>query len=61
MRQDMQFLAANRYRDLKVASESEARRVMLGSLLEIERVIADALAGITPIASCGAICRRKSF
>jgi hypothetical protein len=48
LRQDMQFLAANRYRDLKVASESEARRVMLGSLLEIERVIADALAGITP-------------
>jgi hypothetical protein len=48
LRQDMQFLAANRYRDLKVASESEIRRVMLGSLLEIERALADALAGITP-------------
>jgi hypothetical protein len=48
LRHDMQFLAANRYRDLKVASESEVRRVMLGSLLEIERAIADALAGITP-------------
>ncbi len=44
----MQFLAANRYRDLKVASESEVRRVMLGSLLEIERAVADALAGVTP-------------
>jgi hypothetical protein len=48
LRHDMQFLAANRYRDLKVASESEVRRVMLGSLLEIERAVANALAGITP-------------
>jgi hypothetical protein len=48
LRQDMQFLAANRYRDLKVASESEVRRVMLGSLLQIERALADALAGTTP-------------
>jgi len=44
----MQFLAANRYRDLKVASESAMRRVMLGSLLEIERAVADALTGIAP-------------
>jgi hypothetical protein len=48
LRQDMQFLAANRYRDLKVASESEVRCVMLGSLLEIERAISDALAGVPP-------------
>jgi hypothetical protein len=48
LRLDMQFLAANRYRDLKVASESEVRCVMLGSLLEIERAVTDALAGITP-------------
>ncbi len=48
LRQDMQFLAANRYRDLKVASESEMRGVMLGSLLEIERALSDALTGIAP-------------
>jgi len=48
LRQDMQFLAANRYRDLKVATESEMRGVMLGSLLEIERAVADALTGIAP-------------
>jgi hypothetical protein len=48
LRQDMQFLAANRYRGLKVTSESEVRCVMLGSLLEIERAVAKALAGITP-------------
>jgi hypothetical protein len=48
LRQDMQFLAVNRYRDLKVASESAMRGVMLGSLLEIERAIADAFTGITP-------------
>ena len=48
LRQDMQFLAANRYRDLKVASESEVRCVMLGSLLEIERPVANALAGVIP-------------
>jgi hypothetical protein len=44
----MQFLAANRYRTLKATSESEVRCVMLGSLLEIEHAVADALAGITP-------------
>jgi hypothetical protein len=44
----MQFLAANRYRDLKVAGESEMRREMLGSLLEMERAVADALTGIVP-------------
>jgi len=43
MRQGMQFLAANGYRDLKVPSESAMRGVMLGSLLEIERAVADAL------------------
>ena len=48
MRQDMQFLAANRYRDLKVPSESAMRGVMLGSLLEIERAVGDALTGISP-------------
>ena len=48
LRQDMQFLATNRYRDLKVASESEMRGVMLGSLLEIERALSDALTGIAP-------------
>jgi hypothetical protein len=44
----MQFLAADRYRNLKVATESEMRGVMLGSLLEIERAVADALTGIAP-------------
>jgi hypothetical protein len=48
LKQDLQYLAANRYRDLKVASECEMRRVMLGSLQEIERAVADALAGIAP-------------
>ncbi len=44
----MQFLTANRYGALKLASESEMRRVMLGSLLEMERAVADALTGIAP-------------
>jgi hypothetical protein len=44
----MQFLVADRYRDLKVAHESEVRSAMLGSLLEIEHAITDALEGISP-------------
>ena len=46
--QDLQYLTANRYRYLKVRNESKIRCVMLGCLLEIERAIADALAGIPP-------------
>ena len=41
-------LAADRYRNLKVARESELRCSMLGSLVEIQRAIADALSGISP-------------
>jgi len=48
LRLDMQFLVADRYRDLKVAHESEVRSAMLGSLLEIEHAITDALEGISP-------------
>jgi hypothetical protein len=48
LRQDIHFLATNRYRDLKVPSESEFRHVMLESLSDIERAVADALAEIIP-------------
>lgn len=48
LRSHTQFLAPDRYRDLKVAREAKLRCVVLGSLLEIERAVADALAGISP-------------
>ncbi len=48
LRIEIQFCAPDRYRDLKVAGESEVRRAILGSLVEIERVVAKALTGISP-------------
>ena len=48
LKYDAIYVTPDRYRILKVQSESELRRVMLGSLLEIERAIADALSGQNP-------------
>jgi hypothetical protein len=48
LRIEIHYCAPDRYRDLKVARESEVRRAILGSLVEIERVVAKALAGISP-------------
>ena len=48
LKYDAIYVTPDRYRILKVQSESELRRVTLGSLLEIERAIADALAGKNP-------------
>jgi len=48
LRSQIQYCMPDRYRDLKVARESEVRRMILGSLVEIERTIANALAGDSP-------------
>jgi len=48
LRIEIQFCTPDRYRDLKVARESEVRLTILSSLVEIERVVAKALAGINP-------------
>jgi len=43
-----EFLAANRYRDLKVPSQPAVRSIILGSLMEIEQTTAAAITGIAP-------------
>src|SRR5450755_2485743 len=48
LRAEAHYLARDRYRALKVARESNLRCVILGSLVEIERAILNALAGLSP-------------
>jgi hypothetical protein len=48
LKSDREFLAANRYRDLKVPSKPAVRVVILGSLMEIEQAMAAAITGISP-------------
>jgi hypothetical protein len=48
LRDEVHYLAPDRYRTLKVARESNLRCVILGSLVEIERSILNALAGLSP-------------
>ena len=48
LKYDTIYVTPDRYRILKVQSESELRSAMLGSLLEIERTMADALSGQNP-------------
>jgi hypothetical protein len=48
LRIEIQYCTPDRYRGLKVARESEVRRIILGSLLQIQRTIASALAGNSP-------------
>lgn len=48
LRAETHYLAPDRYRTLKVARESSLRYVILGSLVEIERAILNALAGRSP-------------
>jgi hypothetical protein len=43
-----EFLAANRYRDLKVRSQPAVRSNLLGCLVEIEKTAAAAIAGTAP-------------
>ncbi len=50
LKSNREFLAANRYRDLKVPSQPAVRVIMLGSLLEIEQTTAAAIRGIAPSA-----------
>jgi len=52
LRADAQYLTPDRYRTLKVARESNLRCVILGSLVEIERAIGNALAGLSPNPLC---------
>jgi hypothetical protein len=48
LKSQREFLAANRYRDLKVPSRPAVRVTMLGSLMEIEQATAAAIKGIAP-------------
>jgi hypothetical protein len=48
LKSQREFLAANRYRDLKVPSQPAVRVTMLGSLMEIEQATAAAITGIAP-------------
>jgi len=48
LRSEGQFVAANRFRDLKVSSQPGVRSTILGCLLEIERAAAAAISGIAP-------------
>jgi hypothetical protein len=48
LKHDREFLAPNRYRDLKVPSHPELRSTLLGYLLYIERTVAAAISGIPP-------------
>jgi TniQ len=48
LRSEIHYCTPDRYRGLKVARESEVRLTILGSLVEIQRVVAKALAGISP-------------
>jgi hypothetical protein len=43
-----EFLAANRYGDLKVPSQPAVRSTILGRPMEIEQTTAAAITGITP-------------
>lgn len=48
LKQGREFLAPNRYRDLKVPSHPELRATLLGYLLYIQRTAAAAISGIPP-------------
>jgi hypothetical protein len=48
LRTESQYLAPDRYRTLKVTRESNLRCFILGSLVEIERAIFNALGGLSP-------------
>jgi hypothetical protein len=48
LRAETHYLAPDRYRTLKVVRESNLRYLILGSLVEIERAISNALAGLSP-------------
>ena len=48
LRADAGYLTPDRYRTLKVTRESQLRCVILGSLVEIQRAIFNALAGRSP-------------
>jgi hypothetical protein len=48
LKSDREFLAPDRYRDLKVAREPVVRSTLLGCLLHLERTTAAALSGIAP-------------
>jgi len=48
LRAESHYLAPDRYRTLKVVRESNLRCLILGSLVEIERAISNALAGLSP-------------
>jgi len=48
LRAETHYLAPDRYGTLKVVRESNLRCLILGSLVEIERAISNALAGLSP-------------
>jgi hypothetical protein len=48
LRAEAHYLAPDRYRTLKVTRESNLRCLILGSLVEFERAISNALAGLSP-------------
>lgn len=48
LKRDGQYLAANRYRDLKVPLQPAVRSTVLGCLLELERATAAAISGVAP-------------
>ena len=48
LKSQREFLAPNRYRDLKVRSQPAVRCTMLGCLVEIEKTAAAAIAGTAP-------------
>lgn len=60
---DVNFLAANRYRDLVVPLNPKVRFDILAGLIEVEAAIANALRGtaLHPVGGCGAISQRRSF
>ena len=48
LKSDREFLAPNRYRDLKTASEPAVRSTVLACLLHLEKTTAAAIAGVAP-------------
>jgi hypothetical protein len=48
LKSDGQYLAANRYRDLKVPSQPAVRSAILGCLIEIERTVGAAISEMAP-------------
>lgn len=52
LRTEARYLAPDRYRTLKVTRASNLRCLILGSLVEIERAIFNALAGLSPNPLC---------